>query len=292
MAPAKKSAAASKKSTALVRWDEKFSKFASAAVDKEKNLGGAPVLKFSPGAITYNGANMPNGRFQGIILDSAFLNAWYKTPYDQDNPTAPDCFALALTDEDLAPHEKSAAPQNEYCASCEKNVFGSAAQGRGKACGNTRRLAVLAAAECDTEDGVAGAELVLAKVSATNLKAWAGYVRSLAESQGRPPWAVITEIANVLDPGQTPSFHIEFSLVSLIDDDEVLTALEKRLAGAQEELLRPFEPTPEGAAKPKPGGGKSRPGAKPIAASAKFVAPSARKAAATPVAPPKKGAKR
>jgi hypothetical protein len=282
LAPAKKQAAKKSPGAALVRWDEKFAKFASDAVDKEKNLGGGPTLKFSPGAITYNGANMPGGRFQGIILDSAFLNAWYKATYDQDSPSSPDCFAVGLTDDGLAPHEKSVDPQSGECASCEKNAFGSAETGRGKACGNKRRLAVLSAADCEDGADVPGAEMAQAIVSPTNLKAWAGYVRSLADSQGRPPWSVVTEIANVLDPGQTPSFHIEFSLVSLIDDDEILTALEKRLATAQEMLLRPFEPTPETPAKPS-----KRAGAPQVGKSARFAAPAVKKSV-----PAKKAASR
>ena len=260
MAPAKKQAA--KKSTpgaALVKWDEKFAKFAAAGVEKEKNLGGGTSLKFSPGAITYNGANMPGGRLNVIILESAFLNAWYRSSYDQDNPSSPDCFALALDDSALAPHEKSTDPQSDTCITCEQNAWGSAATGRGKACGNKRRLALLTANDCEDGAGTTGAEMITAILSPTTLKAWAGYVRSVADQHSRPTWAVVTEISNVLDPGQTPSFHIEFALVDLITDEEVLEALEKRLTAAQELVLRPFEPAPEPVGKPPKGAvGKSQ----------------------------------
>jgi hypothetical protein len=275
MAPAKKQAA--KKATpgaALVKWDEKFAKFAAAGVEKEKNLGGGASLKFSPGAITYNGANMPGGKLNVIILESAFLNAWYKSTYNQDNPTSPECFALALDDGDLAPHEKSTDPQSDTCANCEQNAWGSAATGRGKACGNKRRLAILAASDCEDGEGTAAAEMITATLSPTTLKAWAGYVRAVADQHSRPTWAVVTEISNVLDPGQTPSFHIEFALVDLITDEDVLVALEKRLAAAQELVLRPFEPTPEPIGKPPQKGnvGKSQKfAAKPVAKAAQPV---------------------
>lgn len=269
-APPKKSAPGN----SLVRWEEKFQKFAAAGVEKEKNLGGGASLKFSPGAITYNGANMPGGRLNVIIMESAFLNAWYKSTYNQDNPTSPECFALALDDSELAPHEKSTDPQSDTCANCEQNAWGSAAMGRGKACGNKRRLAILAASDCEDGEGTAAAEMITATLSPTTLKAWAGYVRAVADQHSRPTWAVVTEISNVLDPGQTPSFHIEFALVDLITDEDVLVALEKRLAAAQELVLRPFEPTPEPISKPpqKNNVGKSQKfAAKPVAKAAQPV---------------------
>lgn len=78
-----------------------------------------------------------------IVLVGAFENSYYKTAYDSKNPTPPDCYALGFQEDFLAPPADLDGRINDKCAGCAKNEWGSGV-GRGKACGNHRRLALMA----------------------------------------------------------------------------------------------------------------------------------------------------
>ncbi len=239
--------------TAIVPWEQKFAKYAKAAVEQEKSIGGGGLnLKFGPGTITVAGGTIPGGRAEVIVLGSCFENSWYgSAAYDPDDPQPPVCYAFGEAAEEMVPHADCQDPQNpEGCATCPKNAFGSADTGRGKACGNKKRLAVLLAKDVEDADAeaISTAELATARVSPTNLKAWAGYVRAVAEEHGRPPWAVVTEISSHADP--KTQIRLEFKLVSLIESDDILNSLERRVGKVQEILQQPYGPPIERTPKP------------------------------------------
>jgi hypothetical protein len=93
---------------------------------------------------------LPDGRrspgpIEMIVVDFVSMNRFYEGAYDSKNITPPACFAIGLNPSTLAPSDNSPDKQSDTCAPCPMNQFGSAANGRGgKACANTRRLAVLA----------------------------------------------------------------------------------------------------------------------------------------------------
>ena len=247
-----------KKSTAIVTWDKRFASFAKQAVEQVKGIGGVgQSVKFGAGGtITVAGGVVPGNRLNVIILVSCFENAWYGgAPYDADDPQPPLCYAYGELAEGMAPHEECQAAQSADCASCEKNAFGSAAVGRGKACGNKKRLALLLSKDIDGADDVSSAELAMAKISPTNLKTLAGYVRALAEDTGRPPFGVVTEISGY--PDTKNQYRLEFKMEELIEDEGILDALEARLEKAQEFLQQPYGPPIDRPAKSKKQVGKS-----------------------------------
>ena len=246
---AKPAAKGSSKSTAIVPWDKKFAAFAQKAKEQEKSIGGGGTsVKFGPGTITIAGGALPGGKLNCIILGAAFLNTWYGgKSYDSDDPQPPECYAMNEDAEDIAPHDDATNRQSDTCATCEQNVFGSAGTGRGKACGNNKRLAFITAKDAEDADNINGAEVATARISPTNLKAWAGYVRMLTDDHGRPPWAVVTEISS--HPDNKTQIRLEFRLVELIEDDDTLNALEKKLTKVPEILLQPYGPPIERPAK-------------------------------------------
>lgn len=138
---------------------------------------------------------MPNGQIhQGpmhaVILDFVNLNRWYSKPYDANNPVPPDCFAIAVDIPDLAPHENSKSPQAEACDGCPKNEFGSAAVGRGKACRNAIRLAVVTV----DNDGANEDEIYSLELPPSSITGWASLYAEL-QSAGRLPIQVQVEIS-------------------------------------------------------------------------------------------------
>lgn len=84
----------------------------------------------------------PTGSLEVIIVDwlKEPSRKFYAAAYDKDaKATLPDCWA----NNGDKPEEGAANPQNSNCAVCPKNVKGSGANGKGKACRYERRLAVL-----------------------------------------------------------------------------------------------------------------------------------------------------
>lgn len=70
---------------------------------------------------------------------------WYAKEWSKDaEPSAPDCFSL----DGVGPHPEATSPQNDMCANCPHNAWGSKIAPNGqqlKACSDKKRLAVVAA---------------------------------------------------------------------------------------------------------------------------------------------------
>jgi hypothetical protein len=128
------------------------------------------------------------GPLSAIILDWRNFNKYYTAAYNPQKPSPPDCFAISAVIADMAPHELAAKPASEVCVSCTFNKFGSAPTGRGKACRNTVRLAIVPA------DFGEETEPMVLNVSPTGIRPWSGYVNSLLVNE-LMPINMITEIS-------------------------------------------------------------------------------------------------
>jgi hypothetical protein len=136
------------------------------------------------------------GPIKAVILDFISGNYFYPGVYDPDDITPPDCFALGVEVATMVPHDTAPAKQSDACATCPQNQFGTAQRGKGKACQNARVLALLA------PDAQEDSPIMTLKVSPTGLRAYDGYVASIARSFQTPPVGVITTIS--FDP--TPDY--------------------------------------------------------------------------------------
>ena len=132
------------------------------------------------------------GPMHAVILDHRNMNRYYTKPYDANNPVPPDCFAIAKNFADLSPdnHEDVADPQADTCSTCPMNQFGSAPNGKGKACRNMVRLAVVPV----TASGDDESQIMTLEVPPSALRHWNAHVNEL-ESTGMLPVQVVTEIA-------------------------------------------------------------------------------------------------
>jgi hypothetical protein len=216
---------------------------------------------------------------------------WYAKAWTKDSePQAPDCFSL----DGISPDAQATDPQNDLCASCPHNAWGSKVAPNGqqlKACSDQKRLAIVAA---DDPEG----SVYLLSVTPAALKGLNQYQKELAV-RGIPPEIVKTKISFDTDA----SFpKLQFGFGGFIDADvqQVVDSLfgsdsVKEITG---ELVRtpvavpqiankpapvapkpavqevaPVEepapaPAPEQAATPKRGFGASKPAAKAPAAKA------------------------
>lgn len=262
-------------------YDAELAAFAAEYGSMEENAGGAlPFVSFKGGRISFNGGEVPDGRFNVVVLDHVLENHFYLDAYDADNPSSPACFAFGRVDAEMAPHDNSSEPQCEGCRGCPMNEFGSADRGKGKACKNVRRLAIIT--EEDLDD-IENATVAYMKVPVMSVKGWAGYVQQLANVMKVPPFAVITEVSIV--PDAKSQFRVQFKLVEQITDKAQIKALIAKRESIQQEIVTPYQateieekPAPRGRAKTaprgrqaerdsnppeRPGRGSAKPAAKP-----------------------------
>lgn len=130
------------------------------------------------------------GPLSVVIVDFVSANRFFDRPYKEGEVTPPACFAIGLEPQNLVPSAKSPDKQNDNCAKCPNNEFGS--KGNGKACSNHRVLAVVAG-EGDLANDPEAPMWTL-EVSPTGLKAFDAYVATVRTQYGVPPIGVITDI--------------------------------------------------------------------------------------------------
>lgn len=133
-----------------------------------------------------DGTKVP-GPLELVVVDFVARNEFYENDYDKDSIVPPACFAIGSNPVKLVPSANSPLKQADDCTSCPMNAFGS--KGKGKACSNTRLLAVLPP---DADDST---PLWLLKVSPTGGKAFDGFVRSVATTFQLPPIGVVVTVS-------------------------------------------------------------------------------------------------
>lgn len=249
---AKTKALAKRGGTAITKWEAELAKHAADVAAAEQMPTGQ-FVSIRAGVLTIGGQPVKDNKVKVVIIDHVYENALYRGDYDADNPQPPHCFAFGRNEKELAPHEEAYEPANEACEGCPNNVFGSADKGKGKACKNTRRLALISA-DGLSPDSVQDGELVYMKLPVTSTKGWAYYVKGLFAAYKRPPFAVVTEVAVVPDPNS--QFKVTFTYVGMVPDN-VMGAIMERREKVMAEIMFPYgkptEPAPKkGKAKGKP----------------------------------------
>lgn len=142
-----------------------------------------------------------------VILDFNSQNLFYDRAYDSKNPIPPACFAIGAEPTLLTPSPNAPVSQSETCAGCPMNQFNTAmGGGKGKACKNTRLLAIIPLAALD--DLNADHPIWTLSVPPAALAKFDGFVRTLAAKFKTIPIGVVTTIG--LGEGQyfSPTFTI------------------------------------------------------------------------------------
>ena len=174
-----------------------------------------------------------------IALDFVHAQTYYDTKFDPDNPAPPACHALSATGDDMQPFAKSPQKQNEFCDCCELNAWGSADVGRGKACAQQIKIALVAAGPGET---LASCEMAIMTLPPTSLKNWNAYVKQLAKAHNLPPFAFYTRFS-FEENEEWPV--LTFEAESMVADVEELTQIcgadgkSGRVGEAREMLLTP-----------------------------------------------------
>lgn len=223
----------------LANYDEMLAALAKKATAIEKpttsNIG------TRAGILTYNGTPVPDNKLNVIIIASTHANLFYEGAYDEKNPTNPVCYAYSEDGENMVPHPKSSKPQHTDCDSCPWNKWESDPNGgRGKACKNSRRLALIP--QDTTVEDLQTAEIATMQLPVTSVKIWAQYVNKLSTLFSRPPLGVYTTIGSV--PDRDTTFKLTFQNGPLVDVSMIMPLI-KKAEVAQEQLERVYEANPE-----------------------------------------------
>lgn len=222
--------------TAVANWSDRLAKFAVEATAAEVVSGS--FISSRGGIIQYQGKPVAGNKLDVIILDAVNENALYADDYDPDNPASPVCFSFSRGNEEQVPHEASTNKQHDTCKGCPQNEFGSAARGKGKACKNIRRLAMISASPL-TAEAVQTSEIAFMKLPVTSVGNWGTYVNTLATVHKRPPFAMVTTISAQPDP--KTQYKVTFAPSAKIDDPEILDALINRHETQSASLPAPYE---------------------------------------------------
>jgi hypothetical protein len=222
--------------TKIVPWKEKLQEKVKAQQEAEKGTGGQ-FISLKSGVMSYGGMPVAGNKCDVIVLESIHENAYYKDKYDAAVTTPPACYAFSIDGgESMAPHPEAEFPQSKTCKSCPHNKFGSAdgGRGKGKACSNRRRIAVIPASACNSADEIMAAPVAYLRPPPTSIRYWGAYVQNVLAKTDMPVFASITNVALVPDP--KTQIRLNFTHVATISDDELLEAIYRR-ASAEATLI-------------------------------------------------------
>jgi hypothetical protein len=190
----------------------------------------------------------PRGSIEIVILKAAqaISKVWYEKGYTEGSKEAPDCFSA----NGLTPDPSSVKKQCNVCATCPRNAFGSAIKqdgtpGKGKACSDSKRLAVVPMNDIDNE--MLGGPMLL-RVPASSLNDSATYGAGV-QKLGFPYYAVATRIGFDVNDAY-PKFV--FSPIRPLTDAEADKVLALRNDARVDRILSetPYEAAPAQIEKP------------------------------------------
>lgn len=214
---------------------------AKAAAAKERPAVGRIGLK--SGVMTYAGTPVAGNKMEAIVLCASFRNVWYAGRYDPNNIVNPNCFAISMSDEGMAPHGNVSKPANTACAGCPNDEWGSDPNGgRGKACKQSRRLVLLPGHAMEQgPDALRSAEMAILDLPVTSVKNYSSFVNTLTASVNVPTYAAVAEIS--VTPDAKTQFKVNFRPMRVVPSIEHLNAIKARLDSAQMLALEPYAET-------------------------------------------------
>lgn len=221
-----------KETQALASYEEEFAKQAEEYANQEAGTGGGKFFSIRGGTLALNGAPIPGNQMAVVIVDSLLVNAFYQGDYDPDSPQGPSCYAFGRDEKTMVPHEECGEKQSDGCTDCPNNQFGSASKGRGKACKNGRRIAVIPAGlinkqgvfERAKDESFASEEVIYLNLPPTSLQGFGAYVKQVAGALKRPPHGVITLVKVGKDSTNTYP-KVTFEMEGPVPDELIPTVI-------------------------------------------------------------------
>lgn len=190
-------------------------------------------LSFRNGVITLGGVKMENP-LPLVILAYGFERSYYSGPYQPDVQATPDCYSY----DGVAPHPQAKVPQNDRCSACRFNEFGSAENGKGKACKEGARFVAIHADSLESVAKIATATIVQAKLSVLNSKGFRSYC-GVFEEAGVPIWQGITQLTVVPDSKSQYATSFQNETAEGLGDEH-MDAIALRVDEAEKMMVQPY----------------------------------------------------
>lgn len=242
------------KSTAVVAWEEQLKNRAGKALANVAKVGsGGQFFSLKAGVLSLNGNPLAGNKVKGVILCNMLENNYFEEDYNPEVQMSPVCFAFQdVNDPDapMKPHPDSEKPQHSDCATCEWNKFKSAEKGKGKACKNTARIAIIHEDSLKSVALIKEAPVAFMKLPVTSVGNMAGYVKQVGEVLKRPPESVVTEIA--VKPDAKTQFKVSFQLIDDKLPRDTVAALFDKADATAPTIAVPYPPNAEREEAPKP----------------------------------------
>ena len=263
--------------TNIVNYKQKLKEQAENAVRQEQVSGGT-MLSVRGGVLTYGEETLPGNQACIIILDSVKENTYYTGKFDPDVMAAPICYAFGrgpVGEDEMGPHESMQVdltyfkPQHDACNGCKHNEWGSADTGKGKACQNRRRLALIPAGYYEAKRGSRDmvlqmftdpgdfktAEIAHIKLPVLSVKNYGNYLDQLLQTTQLPAHGVFTRM--YIEPDEKAQYKVCFEFLDEVPED----LLEVVMARHDEAVNAPFKgymPPEDRSSKPAGRGGFRR----------------------------------
>jgi len=224
------------------------------------------ISKLSAKGGTFRIGDRDFGRqIEVVVLGAVFLNTFFDAAFVEGEVKTPDCFAIGLDDKGLIPDptapkiqgwkQRDAAPpegEKRACTTCWANAFGTAERsptGRGKACQNRFRLALLHPDELKALAEGKVLNPVLFEIPPSSRIGWAKFSTAVVDGRAcgmkLPLFGPVIQLSIKAKGG---AWEIEPSLVTNGDGKPTLTFNSREMAlklaevatAAKVELLRPY----------------------------------------------------
>lgn len=248
--------------TDIVDWEKEMEAQAALAAAAQRSTGGGgKFFSMKAGQLSFDGSPLPGNRVAAIVIADTMENSYYDKPFTEGEKASPVCFAFAKHEEALEPHtavdnDEYFERQHDVCNGCPRNEWGSARTGRGKACSNVMRLALIPAGTyseqgtgrnkklefdglIEDDDHYAKAEVAFMKLPVMSVKNYASWVKEVAASLKRPPHGVFVEIW--LEPDARSQFKVCFEVIDKVPA-ELLNTIMARHKKEQADIDFPYQP--------------------------------------------------
>lgn len=254
-------------SNQLVNYNEEWAAFANQFANQVPVTSNAKTLSLRGGVFS-QGDEQLGTMLCTIILDSVAVNTYFEGRWEEGAKDTPKCYAFGFPPEEMRPHVESMRLHMDHfypqtlnpatgeigaCSTCPKNQFGSADTGKGKACQNRDRLALIPAGMFvqqrsgygydlhlfDDPNHFATTPLSKLNLPVTSVRNFREYAQRTINETRRPPWGVIT----VIELAPHPKFQTEvkFHMKELVPD-YLFPVIRERYLAAHEGMIEPYSP--------------------------------------------------
>ncbi len=265
-------------STAVVAYDEELAAAAAAQMKQARRVSMSSSINTAGGLLQYNGAPIQDNTLDMVVLTAIAANVYYEGVFDASNPAPPTCYAFNFDEDELCPTDEVeerqdaiSQPPTTGCAKCWANQWNSADTGRGKACKNSVKLALVPSDAVETAAALDESEVITLNVPVTSVKGWVNHQRDVSQRYALPTWGVHTNVS--VTPNPKGGFMLMFGTAEagkVALDAELMAAMKRKIAVGEEAVQQAYQARSDDDAKqPTIAPPKSRKAAAPAGVSSK-----------------------